>query len=141
MLEPIFLNDTHGEPTHVVLTLNHWERICDLLEDRLDEDAARHADQVKRDVAEGRDEMVPLEMAQRIFDGEHPVRVWREHRDLTQVQLAEAAGVSQSAIAHIERGASSPSLETLRRIAKALRVDLDDLEPANQDDGTVRETV
>ncbi len=46
----------------------------------------------------------------------------REIRKLTQAGLAQAAGVSQSTIAHIEKGDKDPSLSTLKRIADALEV-------------------
>ena len=34
---------------------------------------------------------LPAELAWRILDGEHPVRVWREHRGLTREALAAAS--------------------------------------------------
>ncbi len=46
----------------------------------------------------------------------------RERRNLTQADLAKAAGVSQSTIAHIENGKKDPSLSTLKKIAEALGV-------------------
>lgn len=46
----------------------------------------------------------------------------RERRNLTQQELAKAAGISQSTIAHIENGKKDPSLSTLKKIAKALDV-------------------
>ncbi|HWK89182.1 MAG TPA: helix-turn-helix domain-containing protein [Longimicrobium sp.] len=48
----------------------------------------------------------------------------REERGLTQAQLAEAVGRKQPRIAEIERGDANPTLETLTRIALALRVPL-----------------
>lgn len=44
----------------------------------------------------------------------------RLKKDLTQAQLAELAGTSQSSIARLENGSSPPSLSFLRRVAKAL---------------------
>ena len=46
----------------------------------------------------------------------------RERRNLTQGELAKAANVSQSTIAHIENGNKDPSLSTLKKIAEALDV-------------------
>jgi transcriptional regulator with XRE-family HTH domain len=46
----------------------------------------------------------------------------RERRHLTQSELAKLAGVSQSTIAHIEKGMKDPSLSTLKKIAGALDV-------------------
>src|SRR3954452_12429977 len=48
------------------------------------------------------------------------VRSARQHRGLTQSQLAERLGTSQSAIHRIEQGAQNVSLEMLTRIGAAL---------------------
>jgi transcriptional regulator with XRE-family HTH domain len=45
-------------------------------------------------------------------------------KDHTQGELAERAGVSVDVIGKIERGETTPSLETLHRLCKALRVSL-----------------
>lgn len=44
----------------------------------------------------------------------------REQAGMTQVRLAKLAGVTQQAISQIEGGEITPSLHTLRRLAKAL---------------------
>ena len=41
---------------------------------------------------------------------------------LTQLQLAERLGTTQSAIARMENGTSTPTVETLRRLAEALGI-------------------
>lgn len=51
----------------------------------------------------------------------------RQARGLTQEQLAEASGVCRVTIARIETGAVSPKAETLKRLADALGVLVDDL--------------
>jgi transcriptional regulator with XRE-family HTH domain len=40
--------------------------------------------------------------------------------DLTQGQIATAAGMAQSIVSAIERGARNPTIRTLKRLAKAL---------------------
>jgi transcriptional regulator with XRE-family HTH domain len=47
----------------------------------------------------------------------------RTRRLLTQDELAEKAGVSQSTIANIERNNAEPQFRTIRKVAKALEVD------------------
>ena len=44
----------------------------------------------------------------------------RQRRELTQVQLAKAAKVSQSTVAQIENGDKDPSFSTLMKLAAAL---------------------
>jgi predicted transcriptional regulator len=48
------------------------------------------------------------------------LRALRERKGLSQRQLAELVGTTQSAIARLEGGRISPSLPTLDRIAAAL---------------------
>jgi hypothetical protein len=53
-------------------------------------------DRAKAALASGDDELLPAVIVNAILDGENPVRVWRQHREMPQSQLAEAAGISQA---------------------------------------------
>src|SRR3954462_4161839 len=57
------------------------------------------------------------------------VRDARRHRGLTQVQLAERLGTSQSAVARIEQGGQNLTLELLGRLSGALGSELFSLGP------------
>ena len=94
----------------------------DALLDRIDDEAAIAAN--KRAAGQ---ERVPFEVVKRLVAGEHPVRVWREHRDRTLEQIAEKARLSISYLSEIEKGKKPGSLKILRAIAGALELDLDDL--------------
>jgi transcriptional regulator with XRE-family HTH domain len=48
----------------------------------------------------------------------------RQDRGLSQRELAELVGTTQSAIARLERGGRPPRIDTLLRIADALECDL-----------------
>jgi len=48
------------------------------------------------------------------------IRLLRDLSDLTQAELADAAGTSQPTIAAYEAGRKSPTLRTLRRLAEAV---------------------
>lgn len=48
----------------------------------------------------------------------------RERHGLTQAELAERSGIDQGDISRIERGATSPTARTLKRIAAALGAEL-----------------
>ncbi|MEU5912284.1 helix-turn-helix transcriptional regulator [Micromonospora sp. NPDC047527] len=52
------------------------------------------------------------------------VRQQRQLRELSQRQLAALAGVSQGAVAHIERGERTPSIPLLERLLAAMDVQL-----------------
>ena len=77
----------------------------------------------------GTEELVPETVAHRLIDGEPPLRVWREHRGLSQSALARAAGASRIQIVDIEAGRRTGSAHTLRRLADALGIGLDDIVP------------
>lgn len=78
----------------------------------------------------GTDELVPAAVADELIDGASPLRVWREHRSLTQSALARGAGVNRVQIADIEAGRSTCSVRTLRALANTLHVTVDNLLPA-----------
>jgi transcriptional regulator with XRE-family HTH domain len=60
-------------------------------------------------------EQFPKAVGRRIAE----LRCWRE---MTQQQLADKMGIDVSAVQRHERGTHSPTLDTLWRIGKALRV-------------------
>ncbi len=51
----------------------------------------------------------------------------RTKRRLSQEKLAELSDLSKTALGAIERGVSSPSIDTLDRIASALKIELSEL--------------
>ena len=113
-----------GTPEYAIIPFEEYERLmerAEMLEDIQDFDRAMLA------IEQGSEELVPAEMVNRILDGENPIRVWREHRGLSASQLAEACGVTGSAISQIESGKRKPSIDTLKAMATALNVDVDDL--------------
>ncbi len=79
--------------------------------------------------AQARDEeSFPSSFVERLLlSGENPVRVWREHRGLSASELARRAGVSNAHISAIEAGASTGSVQILRRIADVLDTTMDTL--------------
>lgn len=68
---------------------------------------------------------VPMEFVDRLADGENPIRVLREWRGQTQVDLASRTRLSQGHISDIETGRRTGTPTALRRIADALEVPLD----------------
>ncbi len=54
----------------------------------------------------------------------HKIKVERTKKDLTQEELAYAANISRSSMGLIERGESSPTVETVKLIADALEIDV-----------------
>ena len=73
------------------------------------------------------EELLPSKVVYALLDGENPIRIWREHRTLTQQQLAEKAGISKPYLSQLESGKRNGTTEVLSNIAQALNVDLEDL--------------
>ena len=57
----------------------------------------------------------------------HPLRIARKARKMTLDELAAASGVGASTIGNIETGRAKPSEEMLQRLAKALRMQIDEI--------------
>jgi DNA-binding XRE family transcriptional regulator len=78
---------------------------------------------------ESGEETISLKVVDSLLAGESPIRVWREYRNLTQAQLAEQTGVKQSYIAMLEASERQGTVDVLVKIARVLKVDVDDLLP------------
>ncbi len=48
----------------------------------------------------------------------------RKNRGMTQEELAKATGISQADISRLEKGTGNPSIKTLQRVARALKMSL-----------------
>jgi DNA-binding XRE family transcriptional regulator len=119
--EPLALTDEI-----VVLRRATYDALMAAVEDARDTRAL--ADLRAREAA-GEAEYVPIELADRIFAGEHPVRAWREHRGLTLSTLAKSAGIAPSYLSEIEAGRKPGSARALATLAKTLRIAIEDLLP------------
>jgi len=72
------------------------------------------------------EESFPADVAKEMMEGS-PIRAIRKYRGLTMASLAEKAGLSQPAIADIESGRRKGRPATMKTIAEALDVAVDDI--------------
>ena len=56
-----------------------------------------------------------------------PLAFWRKHRALTQIELSQAANISQPYLAQLENGQREGAVSVYARLAKLLNVRIDDL--------------
>lgn len=68
------------------------------------------------------------------------LKSWRQKRDMTLAELSEATGISSSTISRLEAGKRAPNLELVVPIARALRLELDDIVPRKAPDPRVART-
>ena len=119
MKDKVQIIERNGKPEYAVVPWADYQTLTsDNISDEALFDAAIAANQ-------GYDP-VPLETAERIFDGENPVKVFREWRGLKQNQLAKIVKISQPYLSEIEKGKPA-SFKTMVRIAGRLGVPLDAL--------------
>ena len=110
--------------THITITRQEYDRLVSLAEDARD---LRILAEVDARLAAGEGEMLPADVVDRMIDGEAPLRVWREHRGLSQAELARRAGVHRVTIADIEAGRAGGSVPVFKSLAEALGTTVDDL--------------
>ncbi|MGJ8605956.1 MAG: helix-turn-helix transcriptional regulator [Marivita sp.] len=108
----------------VTIPREEYDRLQAAAEDLAD---LQSYDRAKAALAAGEEELVPLDFVNRLLNGENTLRVYRDLRGLTQAALAEKSGVSRVTVAEIETGRKQGSVTTLRALASALDVTLDDL--------------
>jgi len=110
------VKDKNGKPAFVVVPYARWQAIVG--------GDVEDAYLVKRyKAARARDDTeVPWEVAKRVVAGEHPIKVYREWRGLTQELLARKGGSAKAYISQIETGAKPGGRAILRKIAAALGV-------------------
>jgi DNA-binding XRE family transcriptional regulator len=96
--------------------------------EQLRHDAEMLVDIHAYDAAKSRkEEAFPADVANRLIDGENPIRIFREYRELTQQELAKAADIARPYLAELEAGKKQGSVSVLKKIAAALELDLDDI--------------
>nr|WP_299497603.1 helix-turn-helix transcriptional regulator [uncultured Rhizobium sp.] len=84
------------------------------------------ADAILARIAAG-EETWPAELVYELWETDSQIRTFRKYRGLTAAELAEAAGMSEPDVYDLENGKRTGDVDVLKRIATALKVDLDDL--------------
>jgi transcriptional regulator with XRE-family HTH domain len=109
MLEPnvTILRDAQGEAQHAILP---WDQFQELMQ-------AAKAGEPDARISELQ---LPPQVSRGIAEGAHPVRAWRDYRNLNQAQLAAVVGISRAYLTQIEGGERTGTLEVTARIARAL---------------------
>lgn len=113
-----------GHPEFAVIPYADYQHFLELLEDEAD---ARVVAEFHEAYAAGREFQVPEEIMRRELSGESPIKLWREHRGLTQQELADRAGISKPYLSQIETGKRQGTMETISSLARSLEVPLEAL--------------
>jgi DNA-binding XRE family transcriptional regulator len=89
-------------------------------------DARDHA-RAMRDIASGARETLTCAEVDAYLVAPTPLAFWRRRRGLTQAALAERVGIVRSSLARAETGRRRLKVETYARLAKVLRIRIEDL--------------
>lgn len=68
------------------------------------------------------------------------LKSWREKRSMTLAELSATTGISSSTLSRLEAGKRAPNLELVVPVARALRLELDDIVPRTAPDPRVART-
>ena len=100
---PYPILSTNGQPSHVLVPIEEFDAL------------------MKKSVADGYT-FVPLDVGMAVVEGDSPLKAWRNHKRLTQEELAGRMSVTRSAYAQMERS-EHPQKSTLEKAATALGID------------------
>ena len=123
-MKPQIITNSDQEPAFAVIPYDEYQALMERLEWLED---LRDGKAFAEKLARGEEEVIPVEVVERLVDGESPVKVWREHRGLTQEDLGEQVGLSGSYLSQIESGKREGTVKVYAALARALGVDVDDL--------------
>ncbi len=126
MNKPQIIKTERGEEL-VVLSRRDYDAMRARLGDEAAEDAmtARIVSEAKAKGAAA----LPIAVWEKIEAAPSPIKPLRQWRKLTQAELAKKAAISQGYLSEIETGKKTGDLATLRAIAGALDVSLDNVTP------------
>ena len=123
-MKPQIITNSERKPAFAVIPYDEYQALMERLEWLED---LRDSNAFAEKLARGEEEAIPVEVVERLVDGESPVRVWREHRGLTQEDLGEQVGLSGSYLSQIESGKREGTVKVYAALARALGVEVDDL--------------
>ena len=114
--------EKNGQPEWAVIPYNEYRKLREATEDTED---IRDIEENLKAIREKRETAIPSEITFAIIDGIHPVRAWREYKKIKMNHLAKQAGISPAYLSQIETEKRNPSVNILKDIAKALKVEIE----------------
>ncbi|WP_028357066.1 helix-turn-helix domain-containing protein [Brackiella oedipodis] len=124
----IILKTTQGKPSHVIVPYDDYVELLD----RAQYPKTLHSKTPKTKTAHSNTSesgAIPLEVAELLKNNWSLIRAWREYLGVTQIEMAQRLNIRQPTFAHMEAPGTKPRKATLKRIAKALDISLEQLSP------------
>jgi len=114
--------EKNGKPEWAVIPYKEYIKIQELMDDIEDR---KDIEKYVQAIESGEEQNIPGEVTFAILEGIHPIRAWREHKQITVRELAKRAGITSSYLSQIETGKRNPTIDTLKSIAEALGIDVE----------------
>ncbi|MGY4310038.1 DNA-binding XRE family transcriptional regulator [Bradyrhizobium sp. USDA 4369] len=108
----------------ILMSVTEYERLVEAAEDLRDSAIAERS---RLEIEAGKEELLSHAEIKELLRAKTPLAFWRKKRGMTQAALAKAAGVAQGFLSEIEAGQKPGTASTLKKIAEALRIKVDDL--------------
>jgi DNA-binding XRE family transcriptional regulator len=108
----------------VLLSVAEYERLTEAAEDLRD---SLIAERSRGKIESGEEELITHAEMKELLTAKTPLAFWRKKRGMTQDALAQETGVAQGFLSEIEAGQKPGTAATLKKIADALRIKVDDL--------------
>ena len=112
--------EKNGHPEWAIIPYKEFVAIQEAIEDAED---IRDIEENLKAIQQNKELVIPGEITFAILDGGNPIRVWREYKKIKLNELAKKVGISASYLSQIENGKRNPTIDRLKLIATALRVD------------------
>jgi DNA-binding XRE family transcriptional regulator len=123
---PQFITSPKGERM-VVLSQHEYEKLIKGANSESDEDELIEMEAELARYRTGKIRGIPSDVVFAKLNGISRLCAWRTHRKLTVEELAVRSGVSRAYITQIENGSRTGTVKTLRKIADALQITLNEL--------------
>jgi DNA-binding XRE family transcriptional regulator len=111
-----------------ILPKSEYDRLAKQTADE-DVGTARLVQKARDAIATGREIVLPKAVVDRLAAGEDPIRVLREWRGTTQVELVATIGITQGYLSELEAGKRKGPVALHQKIARALGVPIEILLP------------
>ena len=123
MTRPQMITNANGEPEYAVIPWAEYTRLTNPSRPESELTDEELYDRAKAEPGE----YFPAAVTKRLVAGDNPIKVYREYRGMTQADLARRVTISAMYLSQIETGNRGGSTKVMSALAKALRVDIDDV--------------
>ena len=111
----------NGKPEWAILYYSDYLKLLNDHEDH------KKIQAFKNKLSNKQEDLIPKDLVNRIIAGESPIKIYREFRKLSLSELAKKTNLSVAYLSQLEHNNRKGSSSSLKNIATALMVNIDDL--------------